>query len=41
MTLLANAFTSYDSKRNRETFSDLISMITPEETPYISGPYVY
>ena len=29
MTLVANAWTSYDSKRNREVFSDLISMITP------------
>ncbi len=36
MTLVANAFTSFDSRRNRETFSDLISMITPEETPFYS-----
>jgi len=40
MTLVTNAFTSYaadsGSKRNRETFSDLISMITPEETPLYS-----
>ncbi len=40
MTLVSNAFTSYSSdsgsKRNRETFSDLISMITPDETPFYS-----
>jgi len=40
MSLVTNAFTSYSgdsgSKRNRETFSDLISMITPEETPFYS-----
>ena len=36
MTLVANAFTSFDSRRNRETFSDLISMITPDETPFYS-----
>lgn len=35
MTLVVNAFTSFDSKRNRETFSDLISMITPDETPIL------
>jgi hypothetical protein len=36
MTLVANAWTTFDSARNRETFSDLISMITPEETPLFS-----
>ncbi len=40
MALVTNAFTSYSgdsgSKRNREVFSDLISMITPEETPFYS-----
>lgn len=40
MTIVTNAFSSYPadsgSKRNRETFSDLISMITPEETPFYS-----
>jgi hypothetical protein len=36
MTLVANAWTSFDSARNRETFADLISMITPEETPFYS-----
>ena len=33
MTTVSNAYVSYDSRRNRETFSDLISMITPDETP--------
>lgn len=36
MALVTNAFTTYDSKRNRETFSDLISMISPDETPLYS-----
>lgn len=36
MTLVSNAFPTYDSRRNRETFSDLISMITPDETPFYS-----
>ena len=36
MTLVASAFTTFDSKRNRETFSDLISMISPDETPFYS-----
>jgi hypothetical protein len=40
MALVTNAFTSYSgdsgSTRNRETFSDLISMITPDETPFYS-----
>ena len=36
MATVSNAFLTYDSKRNRETFSDLISMITPDETPLYS-----
>jgi hypothetical protein len=36
MATVTNAFETYDSKRNRETFSDLISMITPDETPLFS-----
>jgi Family of unknown function (DUF5309) len=36
MALVTNGFTTYDSKRNRETFSDLISLITPDETPLYS-----
>lgn len=40
MAIVTNAFSSYSgdsgSKRNRETFSDLISLITPDETPFYS-----
>jgi hypothetical protein len=35
-TAITNTYTSNSSNRNRETFSDLISMITPEETPLYS-----
>lgn len=36
MAVITNTFTTASSKRNRETFSDIISRITPEETPFFS-----
>src|SRR4051812_19978197 len=36
MAAITNTFTSNSSVRNRETLSDLISLITPEETPFLS-----
>ena len=36
MTVIDNTFTTASSKRNRETFADIISNITPEETPFFS-----
>jgi hypothetical protein len=36
MAIVTNTFTTYDDKRKRETFSDLISMLSPEETPFRS-----
>jgi hypothetical protein len=36
MPAITNTFVTSNSNRNRETFSDLISMITPEETPLVS-----
>jgi hypothetical protein len=36
MAQTVNTYDSYDSNRNRETFSDAITMITPEETPFFS-----
>jgi hypothetical protein len=36
MAIITNTYTNIDSKRNRETFADLIAMITPEETPLSS-----
>lgn len=37
MAIATNTFTTFGSKRNRETFSDVISMISPEETPLTSN----
>lgn len=34
MAIATNTFTTYDDKRKREEFSDLISNISPEETPF-------
>lgn len=36
MAQQTNTFDTFDSRRNRETLSDMISMITPEETPFKS-----
>lgn len=36
MAQATNTFDTYDSKRNREEFSNAIHMITPEETPFMS-----
>lgn len=36
MAQTTNTFDTYDSNRNRETLSDLIDMITPDETPLYS-----
>jgi hypothetical protein len=36
MAIVTNTFTTYDDKRKRETFSDIISMLSPEETPFRS-----
>lgn len=36
MAIATNTYTTFASKRNRETFSDVISMISPEETPFTS-----
>ncbi len=36
MAQSTNTFSTYDSKRNREEFSDAIHMITPEETPFMT-----
>lgn len=37
MTLTNNAFTSYDAKGIREDLSDLISNISPTDTPFMNG----
>jgi hypothetical protein len=37
MTLLSGGFTTFLDKRKREDFSDIVSMITPEETPVLSS----
>ena len=34
MTIAPNTFTTFDDKRRREEFSDIISNISPEETPF-------
>ncbi|HEX2725236.1 MAG TPA: DUF5309 domain-containing protein [Beijerinckiaceae bacterium] len=36
MAQASGTFDTYDSARNRETFADLIAMISPEETPFQS-----
>lgn len=36
MAQITNTFSSYDAKGNREDLSDLIDMISPEETPFYS-----
>lgn len=36
MAIATNTYLSFNSKRNREEFSDAIYMITPEDTPFIS-----
>jgi len=36
MAIATNTYLTFDSKRNREEFSDAIHMITPEETPFMS-----
>ena len=36
MAQASGTFDTYDSTRNRETFADLIAMISPEETPFQS-----
>lgn len=36
MTAITNTFVTSNSNRNREVLSDMISMITPEETPLVS-----
>jgi hypothetical protein len=36
MTAITNTFVTSGSNRNREVLSDMISMITPEETPLVS-----
>lgn len=36
MAIAANTFTTYDDKRKREDFADIISNISPEETPFRS-----
>jgi hypothetical protein len=36
MAQVNNTYDHFDSNRNRETLSDLISMISPEETPFYS-----
>jgi hypothetical protein len=36
MAAITNTYTTNSSVRNRETLSDLISLITPEETPFLS-----
>lgn len=37
MAIATNTVTTFIGKRNRETFSDVISMISPEETPLTSN----
>jgi len=37
MTLPADSFTTYDAIGNREDLSDLIAMISPTDTPFMSG----
>ncbi len=36
MAIATNTFTTYDDKRKREEFSDIISNISPEDTPFRS-----
>lgn len=36
MAIATNTYLSFNSKRNREEFSNAISMITPEDTPLVS-----
>ena len=36
MAIATNTYLTFNSKRNRETFSDIIRMISPEETPFQS-----
>jgi hypothetical protein len=36
MSQISNTFETYDAVGNRETLADTISMITPEETPFLS-----
>lgn len=36
MAIVTNTFTSYSDNRKRETLSDLISLIDPDETPFYS-----
>ncbi len=37
MSLPSNAFSTFDAKGNREDLSDVIYMITPTDTPFLSG----
>ena len=37
MALPTNAFSTFDAKGNREDLSDVIYMITPTDTPFLSG----
>ncbi|KKL49083.1 hypothetical protein LCGC14_2319080 [marine sediment metagenome] len=37
MALPSNAFSTFDAKGNREDLSDVIYMITPTDTPFLSG----
>ena len=36
MAIVANTFTTYDAKGNREDLSDIIYNISPEKTPFVS-----
>lgn len=36
MAIATNTYLTFDSRRNREEFSNAIHMITPEETPFMS-----
>src|ERR1043166_1498110 len=36
MAQVTNTYDTYQSKRGRETLSDIISRITPDETPFMS-----
>ena len=37
MTIIANTFTSFDAKGIREDLSNVITSISPEDTPFMSN----